>query len=417
MQMKTILALALCLMGSSLLGSDTPAEMEIARWVQQLGDDTFAQRKLAMQQLMLAGDAAIPALVQAVAQQDYETQRRSLLVLEDFASQRGATVEAQIVEQLTAVQVNVSDDTSRLIQQSLLSIATRRTSLAVQELQNLGAELREGEAASAIVFGRNWKGSVDKVGLAKHLNKVVWLSIEHSTLGDSCLQPIAEIKGLKKLYLGDSHVHGKGLEQLAQLTQLDYLSLKNLQLENEALVHLAQLKNLQSLGLDGSTVDDNALTYLADLQELKTLWLDNTAISEQGIQHLAQLKNLTSLHLAYTRVSGKGLAALRDCPQLSLLSLKGVQLAAEDLEHISGLSHLQSLGLDHTNLTDAHLEHLKDLPALRVLWLTKTKVTDDCVESLVTFPALETLYLHASDVSEHGVAKLKKLLPNCKVYR
>ena len=60
---------------------------------------------------------------------------------------------------------------------------------------------------------------------------------------------------------------------------------------------------------------------------------------------------------------------------------------------LASIASLQGLDLSSTQTTDAGLEHLKGLTNLEFVLLYKTNVTDE------------------------GVKKLQKALPNCEIYR
>jgi hypothetical protein len=74
------------------------------------------------------------------------------------------------------------------------------------------------------------------------------------------------------------------------------------------------------------------------------------------------------------------------------LDLTRTQIADEGLTHLEWLPRLQSLGLGE-RVTDAGLQHLERLPQLRTLKLARTQITDA------------------------GIQRLHKALPNCTIRR
>ena len=72
------------------------------------------------------------------------------------------------------------------------------------------------------------------------------------------------------------------------------------------------------------------------------------------------------------------------------------------LAHLNGLVKLETLTIYFaTQITDAGLAHLKGMPNLQALDLSRTR-------------QLKTLDL-AGQITDAGVADLRKALPNCKI--
>ena len=65
----------------------------------------------------------------------------------------------------------------------------------------------------------------------------------------------------------------------------------------------------------------------------------------------------------------------------------------------------------------AAFESLKGMPRLQFLNLAGAKINDDRLENLDALTQLQGLELGKTKVSEAGVEKLQKALPNCKIYR
>ena len=83
-------------------------------------------------------------------------------------------------------------------------------------------------------------------------------------------------------------------------------------------------------------------------------------------------------------------------------------------------SEIEFVGLaPRPETTDAALnaafESLKGMPRLQFLYLAGTKIIDDRLENLNPLTQLQGLELHKTKVSEAGIEKLQKALPNCKI--
>src|SRR5437763_618929 len=75
---RTVLTACLCAaLAAAAPAAEPPAPEEIARAVQQLGDDDYATRERASAWLWSAGAPAVPALVQAAASRDAEVAARA----------------------------------------------------------------------------------------------------------------------------------------------------------------------------------------------------------------------------------------------------------------------------------------------------------------------------------------------------
>ncbi len=77
-----------------------------------------------------------------------------------------------------------------------------------------------------------------------------------------------------------------------------------------------------------------------------------------------------------------------------------------------------SLDLGGTQLTDAGLEPLKTLKGLEILSLQRTSITDAGLTHLMGMTGLRSLDLSVnSKVTDAGIARLQKALPNCRIHR
>jgi hypothetical protein len=61
------------------------------------------------------------------------------------------------------------------------------------------------------------------------------------------------------------------------------------------------------------------------------------------------------------------------------------------------------------------MTHLARAASLKEINLTGTMVGDAGLETLAGMRQLEQLHLHGAQVSDEGVARLRKALPNCRI--
>jgi len=110
------------------------------------------------------------------------------------------------------------------------------------------------------------------------------------------------------------------------------------------------------------------------------------------------------------------LGELQQLSALEAVEVENDSFSDTALAKLSKLTTLRGLYLWDTNITDADLVHLKKFTNLRELYLITTKITDKGLAHLEGLTNLKELYLSShSQVSEAGVAKLQKALPDCEI--
>jgi Leucine-rich repeat (LRR) protein len=167
---------------------------------------------------------------------------------------------------------------------------------------------------------------------------------------------------------------------------------------------LADLPTIDNLNLSGTSVTD--LAPLAKLTKLKKL--DLLGVPVRDISPLSNLTNLETLSLENTNVAD--VAALARLVNLSALSLAGTPVA--DLSPLAGLVQLKELKLFFCpNVT--HVDALAGLTLLEYLDLSDTKVAD--IEPFTGLKALGFLSLSRTEVDPADTARLRTLLPKCRI--
>jgi hypothetical protein len=164
-------------------------------------------------------------------------------------------------------------------------------------------------------------------------------------------------------------------------------------------------------------VSDDGLDCIAGFNRFQRLVLTGTWISDAGLRRLEGLTRLEALYLGRTNISDAGLDHLKGLTRLRALDLFHTRIGDAGLQKIEGFSRLRFLGLDWTKVADAGLEHLKGLARLEVLYLGYTKVTDAGLQHLEALKRLREVELYGTAVTAAGVAKLRRTLPNCTIYR
>lgn len=223
--------------------------------------------------------------------------------------------------------------------------------------------------AAAFALGPTWSLPAEspEARIAEHVaaqgggvvrdkeGRIVEVSLARTWAGDAALDPVFELKGLKRLDLSLTYVSDHGAERLAQLAGLERLELFAAEFITDAAVaSLRANKRLRRLNLRGTDVTDACLQHIAELAGLESLDISYTQISDVGLEHLAPLAELQELALGGTKISGSGLHVLKLLPKLKTLRLQGIQrrnagicwapvVTDLELETISALSGLEEL--------------------------------------------------------------------------
>jgi hypothetical protein len=387
-----------------------------------LASPQFRRRQRAHEQLLAAGELAIPALAEAVASPDREARSRALAILVAFSASRNERLAVDARQTLDRLASRGKGTAAGDVQMALASARMARIAQAIEAIRAGGGTVTSDQGEEQTLGGplsvkidAFWKRGSSDLKLLAEVPTTTWLSLEGSPIDDGGLVYVGQIHDLEKLFLKGTRVRGPGLARLKNLTKLVHLSLRELPLTDEGLAQLPALPQLAYLGLDNTQVTDAGLVELKRFAQLDTLWLDNTSVTDAALLELAPLHHLRTLYLAGTRCSGPGLASLKGVSSLRFLSLKGVELSPASTRHLAELSQLETLGLDHTNVTDQQLAHLDKLTRLKVLWLSKTPVTDDGIKHLTQLKSLQEVYFHGSQVTAAGRQALRAALPECRV--
>jgi hypothetical protein len=192
----------------------------------------------------------------------------------------------------------------------------------------------------------------------------------------------------------------------------------------ETIKAIAALDNLEYLSFWGTTVADDDIRRLTHLKKLQLIDLTFTDVTGESLQALSQLPALVSLRVEGCHVTDDELAPLADMPQLAMLYLGRTKVSDAGLKHLRGLKKLTTLQLSDCRITDEGLASLGNLPQIQHLWLSKTvrygdddrsDLTDACVDYLITLDTLTDLRIGDSRISDQGLERLRKGLPNTKI--
>ncbi len=234
--------------------------------------------------------------------------------------------------------------------------------------------------------------------------------------GDSCMEYVAHLTGLRALYLHNTNISGaamkqvrgmkdllwltvparmddKGMVFIAELPVLRGLYIKENRITDGGLAYLSKLASLEELELGGGKITDNGLVHLAQLPRLKYLLLWGKSFTNDGFRHLKNIPNIENLNLGFLhQTTDAGLAHIAEIPQVKDLSFYWSEnITDEGLSCLKKLPQLRTLDVSHAKVTDVGMIHLKAIPTLEVVKLPHTGVTDKGLQYLSELPRLREL--------------------------
>lgn len=145
-----------------------------------------------------------------------------------------------------------------------------------------------------------------------------------------------------------------------------------------SLLPLAALRHLSELRLGNVLISDFDLAALAELPELECLVLDDTGATDAAFSQLASLRHLRALYLRrQPDVTGIGLPRLAALQDLEALDLLGAGLNEEGIACLARLPQLSELNVSLTSFADRHLALLEGFDRLTHFDARRTRLTID----------------------------------------
>jgi HEAT repeat protein len=231
---------------------------------------------------------------------------------------------------------------------------------------------------------------------------------------DAGLVHLAPMTQLKELWLDGIPLTDAGMVHLRGLTRLRVLRFYGAPLTDAGLANFQDMKELENLQLGHALITDEGMPIIGGLKKLQTLDL-RTKVTDAGLVHLEGLSELRWLCLTGTSVGDVGLASVGKLSKLEWLMLEGTKVTDAGLQNLKGLTRLNTLYLTQTSIGDAGLDFVAELKELERLKLNKTQVTDEGLLKLRGLAKLRDLEVHQSKVTQQGILRLKKSLPDVNV--
>lgn len=164
------------------------------------------------------------------------------------------------------------------------------------------------------------------------------------------------------------------------------------------------------------TISREYISVLSQLPHLETVYFGQTKLTDAAIDELAKLRNLKELHFKMCDLNDAQLAKLKVLPKLEMIELFHTELTNDGLKILAEFPALRRLTLENAThakfgepiINDDGLAHLSNVKNLELLWLMGPNFTDAAVDHLVNIKSLKLINIGAHDITEQGIADLKK---------
>jgi internalin A len=257
--------------------------------------------------------------------------------------------------------------------------------------------------------------------------QIVGVDLRASWITDSDLPELARLPNLTHLDLSLTRISDHGLEQLKDAPAITDLNLYSDELITDAgLSALKGWKHLKRLSVRGTKITDTTLQHLSGIASLESLDAGYAQITDVGLELLTPLTNLKELAIGGNKLTDTGLQSLRQLPGLIYLDLSGaertdsglwsVSLTEPGLDAIATLGNLRHLRLNGTLVSARGIERLAGLSKIERLDLQGCgRIGDEVAPVLARFRSLQRVDLAGTQVTDKGVAELRRAKPKCKI--
>lgn len=257
--------------------------------------------------------------------------------------------------------------------------------------------------------------------------QIVAVDLRASWITDSDIAELARLPNLAHLDLSLTRISDHGLDQLRNAPAITDLNLYSDELITDAgLSALKSWKHLKRLSVRGTKITDTTLQHLSGITSLEFLDAGCAQITDVGLELLTPLTNLKELAIGGNKLTDAGLQSLRQLPGLIYLDLSGVErtdsglwsvsLTEPGLDAIATLGNLRHLRLNGTLVSSRGIERLAGLSKIEWLDLEGCpRIGDDVAPLLASFRNLQRVDLAGTQVTDKGIAALRRANPNCKI--
>ena len=223
-----------------------------------------------------------------------------------------------------------------------------------------------------------------------------------TSIDDSSIKEIAQIKTLQKVDLSSTGITDEGLAELGTLPKLRELNLQSCKkITGEAFSEFQYPEMLTDVNLAyAELLNDAGLKAMGRFTQLEHLRLfRNSKIKGPGFECLASMKKLTNLRCAETSITDKHLALLDGIETLEKIWLhtcKGV--SGRGLDRLSKSQGCTTINLENCRKIDSpDFEVIAKFKNVENLYLAKTRIRNENIELLCQLKKLQILSIAGND--------------------
>jgi hypothetical protein len=252
-------------------------------WAQQLQSDNYQRRELAKQRLIAAGNAAVPAISQALENSDLESTELAIRALGEIALAQPADEIAGAWGLLSLLATKSAGLKASRSLGTLQEVNVHRSAKAVAELIAAGVRIDMDDFVVQAISERQIVVQIDErfQGEIEVLHWLRW------------------VRGIQFARVKNQRVRKDILEQLVLMPDLKTIALVDGELTPDALTPLQQMRSIHSLELRYIRVPDSLLTQMAKLPIRSALSLRGTGLQET---HVATLREaMPNLKIEFNR--------------------------------------------------------------------------------------------------------------------
>ena len=262
--------------------------------------------------------------------------------------------------------------------------------------------------------------------------RIVAVNLRGSWINDVEMIELARLPDLERLDLSHTRISDEGMLNLKPAPKIQDLKLFYSEwITDQGMTAIKGWKHLRRLDVRGTRISDGTLEIVSRLTGIEALDIAHTEVTDVGLENLITLVNLKELALGRGRLSNFGLAALRMLPGLTHLDLSGARptppdnpsgrgggsgFPEETLKALAGLTDLRVLYLGHSAITPDGLRVLSSLDKVERLGLQGCRRIDDSALSVLAgWKSLKYLDVQETEVTDKGLADLRKAKPDIKI--
>jgi hypothetical protein len=362
---------------------------------------------------------------------------------EDFSMELGGILKGQLINALTEEPIQLEEGELMQISESKVSgIAySGMPSANINPDGSFSLRLPAGRRFFGLYMGTKWQGvNTDRLGkdgveivdgetaeievrLKPREEKKQLVALTEKAATDLAEQ--IAIDAIKKLGGWVELETIDGSEHVVEVNMVYHNDEKTGRSENriicdECLSYVPKFPKLKRLFLYREQATDSGLASLRGMEDLEEIGIwDASEVSDMGAAHIAQINSLREIHIQNAKLSDEALKHFGRLQKVEKLSLQGNHFTNLGLKHLRNSKQLKVLwlGLGKCEITDEGLESVSDLTKLELLDLQGSKVTDKGLQYLCPLKNLKSLWVGGSPVTNDGLKRLSKALPDLKGLR